>query len=220
MYRDADYDKEDDQRSIASYPEGLREEYRYLPHLANPVRRTNSLDNVARFQRYFDLVRKNCGRAFEWRHYTRILHDGLRRFKAPVVLRRIPSTPHSEASAYFTASEATVKTPKTKLTPRTFRKLSVGMTNGQTLASPFNSGSSLSVCEETKNLARDIRLKVDKITKNKTYETKVKKHSSRTDRGRLSKYRSQSDVDITRCGAGDIDTRQRQRPTTSGALHH
>ncbi|CAL1280640.1 unnamed protein product, partial [Larinioides sclopetarius] len=50
MYRDGDYDKDDDQRSTASYPEGLLEEYRYLPHLSRPMRRTNSVDNVARFQ--------------------------------------------------------------------------------------------------------------------------------------------------------------------------
>ncbi|CAL1280641.1 unnamed protein product [Larinioides sclopetarius] len=140
-------------------------------------------------------------------------------------MRRIPSTPHSEASAYFTASEAIVATPKMKVTPRNVRRL--GPASGQAIASPFNSGSSLSVrshikkvCEETKNLARDIRLKVDKITKGKTYETRVKKQSARTSRGRLGNYSSQSNIDITRCGAGDIITGRRQRPATSGALHH
>ncbi|GIY80553.1 uncharacterized protein CDAR_424771 [Caerostris darwini] len=121
MYRDGDYDREDDNRSTASFPEGLREEYQYMPTLDPAVRRTNSADDVARFHRYFDLVRTNCGdNVFKWRHYTRILLKELRSFRLPLL--RVRSTPRSEASAYFTASEAAVSTPKS--TPRRgFRKL-------------------------------------------------------------------------------------------------
>ncbi|GIY66983.1 uncharacterized protein CDAR_602891 [Caerostris darwini] len=132
MYRDGDYDREDDSHSTASFPDGLREEYQYMPALPRAVRRTNSADDVSRFHRYFDLVRTNCGEnVFKWRHYTRILCKELRSFRLPLL--RVRSTLRSEGSAYFTASEAAVSTPKS--TPRRgFRKLAFSEATSSSLS--------------------------------------------------------------------------------------
>ncbi|GFU05042.1 uncharacterized protein NPIL_544861, partial [Nephila pilipes] len=149
MYRDADYDKDDDHKSTASFPEGLSEEYRYLPHHLNVMRRTSSAENVAKFERYFGLVQKNCGMSFQWRHYVKIMHDSLRPFKAQILPKRVQSTPRSEISDYFTASEAVVITPKVKVTPkRSFRRLVSGYISRED--SPSSNTSSVSVKSQIK----------------------------------------------------------------------
>ncbi|GFY71389.1 uncharacterized protein TNIN_387401 [Trichonephila inaurata madagascariensis] len=142
MYRNADYDKDDDHKSTASFPEGLREEYRYLPNLFHVMRRTSSMDNLTKFERYFGLVQKNCGRSFQWRHYARILHDGLRHFRTPKLPKRVRSTPRSDVSVYFTASEAAVVTPGVKITSKKgFRRMVSGYISGE--GSPCTSSASV-----------------------------------------------------------------------------
>ncbi|XP_015913437.1 uncharacterized protein [Parasteatoda tepidariorum] len=168
MYRNADYDYNYDRLSIASFPDGLKEEVRYLPYNEPPVRRTNSCDDIARFYRCFNLAQSNQGNGFTWRHYLSFFQIRLKSFKfSPTCQKLMSKVPSSSEFSFVTARQTS--------TPNGMFRFRKKYSSKSPRSSPEvgKSSSSLSsnvgthvlkVCNDTKNLAKDICKKMEKIS--------------------------------------------------------
>ncbi|GFS42216.1 uncharacterized protein NPIL_643831 [Nephila pilipes] len=95
-----------DLKRSCSFPDGLNESYRFSPNTTTEIRRTNSLDDISRFYRYFHLIETNSGMLITWRHYLEILQEHLRSFETLTILNKAMLSKlsnHSlERSQYFT----------------------------------------------------------------------------------------------------------------------
>ncbi|XP_015903235.1 uncharacterized protein [Parasteatoda tepidariorum] len=168
MYRNADYDINYDRLSIASFPEGLKEEVRYLPYNEPPVRRTNSCDDIARFYRCFNLAQSNQGNGFTWHHYLSFFKIELKSFKfSPTYQKLMSKVPSSSEFSFVTARQTS--------TPNGMFRFRKKYSSKSPRSSPEVSKSSsslssnvgnhvLKVCSDTKNLAKDIYKKMEKIS--------------------------------------------------------
>lgn len=89
VYRDATYDIDKDFDKTTSWPDGLQEKYRFVPHLPRAVRRINSADDIERYYMHFSLARSNQGNLFTWRYYLKILRNELRQFDTNIIMCKV-----------------------------------------------------------------------------------------------------------------------------------
>ncbi|XP_035225458.1 uncharacterized protein LOC118197990 [Stegodyphus dumicola] len=173
IFRSIDYEPDPDYKTTASWPYGLEEKFRFLPNFVPKVRRAGSCSDVSRYERYFNVVNANSRNTFSWRHYLKILHEGLKIFGIKIKrLHKTSSVSYSEKSAYATPPETFISdTPKSKKRPFLSKKLECGRKRAcvssadESASTATNSCSSLfypgdrwlkKICTETQTLAQKI----------------------------------------------------------------
>ncbi|GBN86921.1 hypothetical protein AVEN_145528-1 [Araneus ventricosus] len=171
-----------DSKHVYSLPDGLNEEHRFLPNTEIPIRRTNSLDDISRFYRYFHLLQTNKGMLFTWKHYLKILRDQLSNFETLTILNKAMLTFVSNISldktGYFTpetgySSSQESTTPSTTIPKKLFFDNDLERTStaedGSSVMSGSNTGAILKsrmlkkICLEMRSLAQNISKFVDVI---------------------------------------------------------
>lgn len=88
-----------------SFPDSLHESFPFFQDFTFPVRKTSSSDDIHRYYRYFELVQKNNGFFFTWKHYLEILREQLRSFDTLLiigksVIDRFTSSTSLETTSY------------------------------------------------------------------------------------------------------------------------
>ncbi|XP_055935252.1 uncharacterized protein LOC129965423 isoform X2 [Argiope bruennichi] len=160
MLREQMYSFDLDSKYADSFPDGLNEEHRFLPNIEIPIRRTNSLDDISRFYRYFHLLQTNKGMLFTWKHYLKILQDQLKNFETLTILNKAMLTFISNISldqtGYFTPetgySSSQERTPSTTIP----KKL---IFDDSECTSSAEDGSSVITGSNTKNIHKSRLLK-------------------------------------------------------------
>ncbi|GIY87900.1 uncharacterized protein CDAR_499821 [Caerostris darwini] len=162
-----------------SIPNGLHEEFRFLPNAPFQIRRTSSLGDISRFYRYFHLIQTNNGMLFTWRHYLKILQDQLRSFETLTILNKaMISLISVEKSDYFTPdsdSSSTEDAYATHMENFTFDEVKHIHLSADDASSVMTDYSSITpnrraqilkkICVEMKHLAHNIHKFVEVIAR-------------------------------------------------------